>query len=91
MKKLNRQSVKAGFRDFLILSALLALAMAWGYLKYEDLLSLGLSSKDSLDVVIDGYSLAITLYLMIGFFKMTRKRVLSKLPYINQRTPNSGP
>ncbi len=91
MKKLSRQSVKAGFRDLLILSALLSLAMAWGYLKYEGLRSLGLNPQDSLDTVISGYSLAITLYLMIGFFKMTRKRVLSKLPYINQRTPNPGP
>jgi len=91
VKKLNRQSIKACFRDFLILSALLSLAMTWGYMQYKALLSLGLSSKDSLEAVINGYSLAITLYLMIGFFKMTRKRVLSKLPYINQRTPNSGP
>lgn len=91
MKKLNRQSIKAGFRDFLILSALFSLVILWGYLQYEDLRSLGLSPKDSLEIVISGCSLAITIEFMIGFFRMTRKRVLSKLPYINNRTPNSGP
>jgi hypothetical protein len=91
MKKLNGRSFVTGFRDLVIGSALVALAVAWGFMQYGDLRSIGLSPRESLDIVISAYSLAITLYLMIGFFKMTRKRVLSKLPLMNQRTPNPGP
>lgn len=91
MKKINTRSFVVGFRDLVIGSALVALVVAWGFMQYTEMRSIGLSPRDSLDSVISAYSLAITLDLMIGFFKMTRKRVLSKLPYINQRTPNPGP
>lgn len=89
--KLNTRPLVVGIRDLLIVSALLALAGGWEYMEFREGVALGLSAKESLDAVISTVSFGVTLHFTIGFFKTARRRVLSRLPLMNQSTPNLGP